>query len=233
MTLCFGGSILAPDLPDVDCIRETARVLRELKARRHELLVVVGGGRTARRYIGAARELKATHAYCDTIGIDATRLNARLLIAALGELAELNPITTFDGATRAMLRGKIPVMGGTVPGHTTDAVAAGLADASRSDLLVFFTDVDGVYTADPKLDPSAKKFEAMTSRQLLELVAGVKMKPGVTAIIDPIGAKIIDRSGIKTLVLGRQEVHRLQKILGGAGHSGTTVVPRERRGRGS
>ncbi len=231
--MCIGGSIAVPELPDAECIREAARVLRELKAKRYELLVVVGGGKTARRYIEAAREMKATQTYCDAIGIDITRINARLLIAALGDIAVPDPVTTFDEAIRAMLRGKIPIMGGTVPGHTTDAVAAGLADASRSDLLVFFTNVDGVYTADPKLDPNAKKIETMTTRQLVELVGGMRMKPGVTAIVDPVGAKIIDRSRIRTLVLGKTELPHLQKILEGAKHNGTTIMPREKRGRGS
>lgn len=232
-TICLGGSILVPEQPDVDTVRTAASVLRDLRKKGYELLVVAGGGKVARVYIDTARKFKATDVDCDTLGIDVTRLNARLLISALGDIAEQNPVTTFEAAVRVMLRGKIPVMGGTVPGHTTDAVAAGLADASRSDLLIFFTNVDGIYTADPKLDPRAKKIETMTSRQLLEMVAGVEMKPGITTIVDPISAKIIDRSRIKTLVLGKNEISHLQKILEGAEHSGTTVVPREKRGRGS
>ncbi len=232
-TICFGGSIMVPGQPDVDTIRTAVNVLRDLKRKGHELLVVVGGGKVARMYIDVAREFKATNAYCDVVGVDVTRLNARLLIAALGEVAEQNPITTFEAAIRAMLRGKIPVMGGTVPGHTTDAVAAELADSSKSDLLIFFTNIDGVYTADPKVNPRARKIDTMDSRQLLELFGNVKMEPGVLVVIDPIGAKIIDRAGIKTLVLGKHEIPRLQKILEGAEHSGTTIMPREKHGRRS
>jgi len=233
VTICLGGSILVPEQPDVDTIHAAAGVLRDLRKKGYELLVVVGGGKVARVYINTARKFKATDVYCDTLGIDVTRLNARLLIAALGGIAEQNPVTTFEAAVRVMLRGKIPIMGGTVPGHTTDAVAAGLADASKSDMLVFFTNVDGVYTADPKLDPRAKKIETITSHQLLEMVADVEMKPGITTIVDPISAKIIDRSRIKTLVLEKHEIPRLQKVLEGAEHSGTTVVPGEKRGRRS
>ena len=224
---------MVPGQPDVGTIRAAANVLRDLKRKGYELLVVVGGGNVARMYIDVAREFRATNAYCDTVGVDVTRLNARLLIAALGEVAEQNPITTFEASIRAMLRGKIPVMGGTVPGHTTDAVAAELADSSKSDLLIFFTNINGVYTADPKVNPRARKLDTMDSRQLLELVGNVKMEPGVLVIIDPIGAKIIDRSGIKTLVLGKHEIPRLQKILEGAEHSGTTIMPREKHGRRS
>ena len=224
---------MVPGQPDVDTIRTSANVLRDLKRKGHELLVVVGGGKVARMYIDVACEFKATNAYCDTIGVDVTRLNARLLITALGEVAEQNPITTFEAAARAMLRGKIPVMGGTVPGHTTDAVAAELADSSKSDLLIFFTNIDGVYTADPKVNPRARKIDTMDSRQLLELFGSVRMEPGVLVVIDPVGAKIIDRSNIKTLVLGKHEIPRLQKILEGAEHSGTTIMPREKHGRRS
>lgn len=225
VTLCFGGSIVVPTAPDVDCVTEIAKALRELRTRGHEVLVVVGGGATSRTYIEAAKKFKAPDVFCDTIGIEVTRLNARLIIAALGELAEQNPATTFDAAIRAMLRGKIPVMGGTVPGHTTDAVAAMLANSSKSELLVFFSDVDGVYTADPKLDPNAKKIETMSARDLVRMTASIKMRPGIKVIVDPVGAKIIEQARIKTLVLGRGEIKRLPQIIEGDSHSGTTILP--------
>lgn len=226
VTLCFGGSIIAPDQPDPECIREIAVALRELRAKKHDVLAVVGGGRTSRAYIDVAHKLQASDPYCDVIGIDATRLNARLLIASLKELTEPNPTATFEAAIRVMLRGKIPVMGGTAPGQTTDAVAAMLASSSKSEILIFFTDVGGVYTADPKVDPSARKFETMTAQQLMGLVSGVKVEPGMKAIIDPIAARIIERSRIRTLVLGRKEIKRLPEIVGGGSHSGTTISPR-------
>jgi len=216
---------LAPGEPDVGCIREVAQTLRELKSQKHEILVVTGGGGPSRKYIEVAQKLKASSTFCDIIGIDITRLNARLLIAALGDLAEEKPLTTFEEAIRAMFRGKVPVMGGVTPGQTTDAVAAMLAHSSKSELLIFLTDVDGVYTADPKLDPKAKKFELMTGEELMKLVSVKKMEPGVKIIIDPVGAKLIQRMGIRTLVLGKHEIKRLPDILRGAKHSGTTIVP--------
>lgn len=225
MTLCFGGSILAPEELDVDCIRAVAQMLRALKSQKHEVLVVTGGGRPSRKYIEAARKLKASSTYCDIMGIDVTRLNARLMIAALGDLAEREPLATFEAAIRVTLKGKVPVMGGVTPGQTTDAVAAMLASSSKSELLVFFTDVGGVYTADPKLNPRAKKLEVITVRELMRLVAVKKMKPGISMVIDPVGAKLIQRTGIRTLVLGRRDIKRLPEILRGAKHSGTTIVP--------
>ncbi len=209
----------------MDCIRAVAQMLRALKSQKHEVLVVTGGGRPSRKYIEAARKLKASNTYCDIMGIDVTRLNARLMIAALGDLAEREPLATFEAAIRVTLKGKVPVMGGVTPGQTTDAVAAMLASSSKSELLVFFTDVGGVYTADPKLNPRAKKLEVITVRELMRLVAVKKMKPGISMVIDPVGAKLIQRTGIRTLVLGRRDIKRLPEILRGAKHSGTTIVP--------
>ena len=183
----------------------------------------MGGGKPSREFIAAARRLGAKRATCDLVGIDATRLNARLLIAALGRPASREPVRTYEGAIEELKRGRIPVMGGTRPGHTTDTVAATLARVSKSDLLVFFTDVGGVYTADPKVDPNARKLDCITARELVRLVSGVKMEPGMRAIVDPIGARVIERSSIPTLVLGPKELMRLPTIIKGGRHSGTAV----------
>lgn len=223
-TLCFGGSIVAPDGPALECIREIADTLRKLKSKPHELLVVVGGGKVSRRYIDAMRKLGAPDVHQDAIGIDLSRVNARLLIAALGRLAEPEPLTTIESAIRVMLKGKVPVMGGIRPGQTTDAVAAMLAKSSKSELLIYFTDVGGVYSADPKTDRKAKKFDTIMARKLMNLVSKVRTKPGVTVIVEPIAVKIIQRYHIRTLVLGKHEIKRLPQILKGGSHSGTVIV---------
>ena len=89
-----------------------------------KFFLVVGGGRTAREYIGYARKLGADESYLDEIGISCTRLNAMLLIAALGEKAAPVVANDFDHALQLAGNYDVVVMGGTHPGHTTDAVAA-------------------------------------------------------------------------------------------------------------
>jgi uridylate kinase len=225
VTICFGGSIVAPDKPDTHLIQEIAKAVYALKSKRYEVLIVTGGGGPARMYIEAAQKFGTSHSDLDKIGIDVTRLHARMIISALGDIAEPEPMTTIEAAVRSVFKNKVPVMGGTTPGQTTDAVAAMLAKASRSDLLIFFSDVDGIYTADPKIDPKAKKIESMTARELAKRFATVKAEPGMKMIVDPIAAKLIERSKFKTLVMGAHEIKRLPKILEGADHSGTTIVP--------
>lgn len=224
VTLCLGGSVIAPEVPDVNRLRSAALAIRKVRALGHDVLVVVGGGKPSREFIAAAHKLGASRTARDLVGIDATRLNARLLIMALGRSASREPIKTFEDAVRVLKRGEIPVMGGTRPGHTTDTVAAILARTSKSDLLIFFTDVGGVYTMDPKMDPKAKKLDRMTARELVKLVSGVRMEPGMRAIVDPAAARVMERSRIPTSVLGPKEFERLPAILKGSKHSGTAVV---------
>jgi uridylate kinase len=225
VTLCLGGSIIAPEKPDADLIKEIAKTAYQLRLKKHDVLIVTGGGGPARMYIDAARKLGAKHADLDKIGIDVTRLHARMIISALGGIAEPEPVTTVEAAIRAMLRNKVPVMGGTTPGQTTDAVAAMLAKASGSEMLIFFSDVDGIYSADPKREPKAKKIERMTTKELERRFAAARAEPGMRTIIDPVAAKLIGRSKFTTLVLGAHEIKRLPKVLEGAAHSGTTIVP--------
>lgn len=224
ITICFGGSIINPDEIDVGLLQKIAAALRELKEENHEVMVVTGGGHTSRKYIESAKELGASHQDLDKIGITVTRLNARLLISALGDIAEPETSHNFESSIRSSLKNKIPVMGGTVPGHTTDAVAAELADSSNSDMLVFFTDVDGVYTADPKEDEDAEKIYEMTTSELADLMSKMDFEPGMAAIIDPLATEILQGTKIKTLVLSKDEIKNLPEIVDGATHSGTEIL---------
>jgi len=143
VVLSLGGSILAPGEPDAAFLRLLADALRSL-ARSRRLFVVTGGGRTARAYIEAGRALGAPEPYLDRLGIKITRLNARLLIAALGGKSPDEMPHTIEEAVAAGGSARLVVMGGTTPGHTTDAVAAELAQAVHAARLVNATSVDGV-----------------------------------------------------------------------------------------
>jgi uridylate kinase len=225
VTLCLGGSLLVPKEPDASAVKEVVEAVTSLRRRAVQTFIVTGGGHQARAYMRQAMKLRLPKHDLDRIGIEVTRLNARMLIAALGKIAEPEPPRTVEAALEASFRGKIPVMGGTDPGHTTDAVAAMLAHASGSGLLIIFSDVGGIYTRDPKKDPRAKKIKRMTSKDLVRMFGKKKREPGMAVVIDPVAARLIDRYAIKTLVLGRSDLSRLPEILAGGEHEGSTVDP--------
>jgi uridylate kinase len=215
----LGGSILAGR--DAESLKEYAQALKEL-AQEHQIFVVVGGGRIAREYIEKARALGASEMFCDTIGIGATKLNSALLVAALGDAAPQEIPDTYAQAARLAQKGKIVVMGGVAVGQTTDAVAALLAEYVHADKLVVATSVDGVYTADPEKDPEAKKLVRMSFRELARMAAGTEMKAGSRSPVDPLAAKIIERSSIPTSIVLGSKIENLRKgALGG--HTGTEI----------
>jgi uridylate kinase len=215
-----GGSAIAQGL-DARRFREYAEVIKNL-AKDHTVLIVIGGGSPARDYINVSKELGANNSILDYIGIGVSRLNARLLISALGDIAYPQPPYDYEEAGLAMYTGKVVVMGGVVPGQTTDAVAAILAEYVHADLLLRTTSVDGVYTADPKIDKNAKKIDHMTPEELVHMVTKIEMTAGANNIFDPLGAQIVKRSKIPMIVVSGAHPDNLLKAVSGQ-HIGTLI----------
>ena len=227
IVLSLGGSVLIPSL-ETNVIGAYAAVLADL-ARRVRVYVVVGGGGEARRYIGAARELAIDEATLDELGILVTRLNARLLVAALGDAAYPRVPETYAAAKECGVAGRIVVMGGVAPGQTTDAVAAVLAEEVGADLLINATSVPGIFTADPKKDPTATRYETMTPAELLLLVSRERMGAGSNTVIDLVAAKIVERCGIPMVVLDGREPAGIRAAVFDGAFEGTIVAPEKCR----
>ncbi len=217
--LSLGGSVVASPEINLEFISGFASLVKRLRRKGHRLAVVVGGGKVARDYIGAARRLGAEESFCDELGILATRMNARLIIAALGGEAYRRVPESVEEVKEWE---KVVVMGGTVPGHTTDAVAAMLATKLKAELLVNATNVDGIYSADPKKNPDAKKYDRIAVEELLKLVDR-EHKAGISAILDAKAVRIIKENRIRTLVV-KGELSRIEAALLGGEHFGTEVV---------
>jgi uridylate kinase len=224
LVVSIGGSVLVPEV-EPGRVRNHAAVIEELAAEGVTLGAVVGGGTTAREYIGTARELGANEMVLDDIGIAATRLNGRLLIAALGEKANPSPAEDYEAAGEAMRRGDVTVMGGVAPAQTTDAVAAALAEYTNADLLVYATSVPGVFSADPNEDDDARKFDRLTPGELVDVIADVEMVAGGSAPVDLLAAKVIERSSMRTIVLDGTDPGRIADAVRWGDHEGTDIVP--------
>ena len=223
VVVSIGGSILVPTASNVDNIIEIAATLDDL-AEERKLYVVVGGGRYARTYINFGRNLGADERHLDKLGIQFTRLNADLLRLALvgRSLPEKIP-KTVKGAKAMGKDHDIVIMGGTVPGHTTDAVSAMLAQEVKADLLVNATSVDGVYTADPKKDRNARRMEHITYGKLLKLVKDAEGKAGAHVPFDPKGSRILAELKIPLIIIDGTDLKALREAILGNAKKGTLV----------
>lgn len=222
--ISVGGSVLAPDL-DSERVGAYADCVETLRSAGHEIGLVVGGGRVAREYIETGRELGANEMALDQLGIGVTRLNARLLIAALGEAAAPTPPESYETAAATLRRAEIPVMGGMVPGQTTDAVGAALAETVDADLLVYATSVSGVYSDDPETNPNATHYEELATTDLVDIIGDIEMNAGSNAPVDLLAAKIVQRSATRTIVLDGTDPDAVRRAIGDGEHDGTEIVP--------
>lgn len=152
VVVSVGGSVFLSGEDDAKYLQELSDLLVRV-GRSTPLVVTVGGGRTARAYIRLGRALGLTDVELDELGIDVTRIHARLLAGRIGLPTPSHPPASVREAVEAVRHASPVVLGGTEPGHTTDAVAALIAVRLRAARVVNATDVDGVYDADPGPPP--------------------------------------------------------------------------------
>ena len=161
-------------------VRSVATEIAEGHALGTSIGIVIGGGNIFRG-IGAA-DLGMDRVTADHIGMLATVMNSLALQAALEKLdietrvmsaIEMNAIAEPFIRRRAMRhlqRGRIVIFasGTGSPFFSTDTAAALRALELRAEALIKGTKVDGIYTADPKLDPTAERIERITYLGVLE-----------------------------------------------------------------
>jgi uridylate kinase len=222
VVVSLGGSILVPGEEDSGYISALARLMRSL-SRRYALVLVCGGGKMARYYISVGRELLAGQEELDEMGIAVTRLNARLLQLALGEDASGSIPHSIEAAVKELRKGKIVVMGGTVPGHTTDAVSAMVAASVNAQRIVNATSVEAAYSADPKKHPDAERYAELSHAQLYELVNKGVHVAGPSNVFDRSGAEIAMRHNIPIYIINGRDLKEVEAAVEGEKTKGTLV----------
>ena len=222
LVISIGGSILLPDDEDMSELIELSKMLQSNSQERN-LYLVVGGVKTARQYINWGRRLKADEATLDELGIATSRLNARLLIIALEGDVYPVPAESFDEAMSAGSHYSIVTMGGTHPGHTTDAVAAMLAERLNSERLINATSVDGVYTEDPNRNKDAEKIEELDYEKLIEIVSKSEHSAGPNVVFDPLAARIIKRADIKAYIVDGRDLESFENSIRDEEFSGSII----------
>ncbi len=223
--LKIGGSLLFDENQNFDIPRfkAFAQVVRQIKHLKHELIIVVGGGVLAKLFVEKGKELEADHDALDQLGIAATWVCAQLLIASLYDISYFKPIMNEDELLSLQTENRLLIFGGLRPGQSTNAVAARVAELTKSPILVNVTDVDGVYDKDPKRIPGAKLLPKITINQLRELVASLAGEPGTYPLFDKRALEIIERAHIEVWFINGSEPENILKAIEN-GKIGTRVV---------
>ena len=217
VVISFGGSLIDTENGS-DFLKRFSEVIGET-SKDYRVFIVVGGGRVAREYIRLGRAMDIKEQLLDEIGIAATRLNASLVSSLLGANKKI-PTTTSDAAK---MEGRIIVMGGTTPGHSTDMVGAELAEKVFAERFIIATDVDGVYDKDPKKYKNAVMFSEIEVDKLIEMCGENWNRAGKNVVIDGPALGIIKRADFETFVVNGKKLDNLKRVIYGKDFVGTKI----------
>jgi uridylate kinase len=217
----LSGSIFSEQRNE-DTIKRYAEMLTDISID-VQPIVIAGGGKIARHYINLARYLGSDEASLDIMGIEVSRLNAKLLIVALGEQAYSQVPKNLEEVTIAAESGKIVIVGGLHPGQSTNATSALIAEKVRASRFLNATDVDGIYDLDPNISRNAKLLNEITVSECMEILKNGSSMAGTYDLMDIVALKVIERSKIPTRVL-RSDITNIKNAIIGTHHIGTEIV---------
>ena len=237
--LSVGGSIIAPGEPDVKFLTEFSAMISDYLESKKEtrLILVAGGGAPARIYQNAYKNTTSnfsdnqkkllsfageneTNYACDWIGIMATRLNAQLLKTVFGPLCQQDVVT--DPTKVTDFTGRILVASGWKPGFSTDNDAVLLAEKFNADTVVNLSNIEKVYTDDPRKNPDAKPLDEISWADFRKMV-GNEWVPGKNCPFDPIASKKAEELHLTVICAGGKNIPNIRSILDSKEYIGTTI----------
>lgn len=217
----LGGSIICPDKVAIAYIKSFVNLIKEKVSLGMKFAIITGGGKIARDYRDALIASGITDTYIlDLMGIDATRYNAELIRYSFGDLAEPK---IFLDPTHLELTGKsILIGGGWKPGHSSDGSAVALAQTLGAKKLVNLSNIDYVYTDDPRKNPNATKIEKIDWVEFRKLLPE-GWNPGISAPFDPIAAKMAQDMNLEVVVMNGNNLENLKNYIEGKEFLGTVI----------
>ena len=219
----FSGKVFGVE--NIKILKDYARFLVKL-SKTHQPIVVAGGGKIARHFISHARSSGADESTLDELGIEISRLNAKLLIYALKNKAYPHPPTSLQQVTHAIDSGLIIVTGGLHPGQSTNGTAALIAEKIKASEFINATDVNGIYSADPNKNKNAKLFKKIELKKLRGILVKEDSVAGGYDLMDIVALKIIERSKIKTRVI-KSDLKTLEKAIKGKDVGTEIIIPKK------
>ena len=221
--LKVSGEVLMGDTPygiDMTTVDSVARDVADIARLGIELCLVIGGGNIFRGLSGAAKGMERASA--DNMGMLATVMNALAVQNALERIGletrvqSAIPMQSIcepyirRRAQRHLEKGRVVIFaaGTGNPFFTTDTAAALRAAEMGCDALFKGTSVDGVYTADPKRDLTAKRYDRLSYLEVLSQDLKV---------MDASAISLMRESGIPIIVFSIRRPGALLDVLAGRG----------------
>lgn len=239
--LKIGGSLLCPDADkmfDFAYAENLKRLIKQIDGRK--FILSTGGGNTSRKYQKAATEagfdLKSVH----QVGVAITNLHSELLQGVFGDLA-LDKIYAYRDFEEIIEQGinletfgdkKVLMAAAAGPGKSNDWNALELTlairdvDNSRTQprRVIDVKNIDGVYTADPRLDPTAERIADLSWDEYLNVIGNPSTHtPGASYPVDPVAASVAKENDVEFVVIG-PDIENLRSAILGQPFEGSRIM---------
>lgn len=221
--ISLGGSLVVPDGIDTTFLRSFKKIIESYAGENgRQFVIVVGGGRTARRYQEAAKDISSLiDEDADWLGVHATRLNAHLLRTIFKDIAHPKLFSSKEDVES--FSEPIAVGAGWRPGWSTDYVATSIAETLGASSMVNLSNTNYVYDKDPKKFPDAQKLPTVSWEAYRALIPET-WTPGLNTPFDPIASKKAHELGLSVAVMNGNDLSNLKRYLDGEPFEGTVIA---------
>lgn len=222
IVVSVGGSLIVPGEIDTAFLTNFHTLIKRETGNGLSFYIITGGGRTAREYQDGAQAVHGalTRGDLDWLGIHSTRLNAHLLRTIFSEQAQdrivKNPTRRVKG------KDSVIIGAGWKPGWSTDYCAVLAAKQLGAKKMVNLSNIDYVYTADPRKNPDAQKIESINWNDFRELIPK-EWDPGLSSPFDPVAAKEAQSLGLEVAIINGNKLDEFQNYLEGKPFAGTII----------
>ena len=225
IVISVGGSLIVPNGGiNTDFLSKLNTFIRtQLATTNRQFFLVSGGGATCRHYQNAAKEVighELPDEDVDWLGVHTTRLNGHLLRTIFYDIAHPRIIENYDHKLEHLTE-RLVIGAGWKPGWSTDYDAVKLCEDYNMKKIVNLSNIEKVYTKDPKQFADAQPIDHISWPEFRKLV-GDEWKPGMNAPFDPIASRKAHELGV-TVAIMNGDFPNLERFLNGEQFRGTVI----------
>ncbi len=222
VVISLGGSLIIPEKVDTEFLTKFKKIIKK-NSKEYKFIINCGGGSIARKYISALKKTGANTKLQSLSGISATRMNARFMAYFFGQDIEKGVPHKIKQIKKALKKHDIVFCGALEykPEQTSDSTSAELAKYFKTKF-INITNVQGLYTADPRKYKNAKFIPKISYKDFHKMVNKIKFQPGQHFVLDQTASKIIMENKIPTYIIGK-DLKQLDALLNNKKFKGTVI----------
>lgn len=221
IVISLGGSLICPREVDTKFLKTFIAMIKNYikKSSSNRVIIITGGGFVCRQYNAAFDKIKKPNKNStlskDFVGIAMTKVNATLVQQLLiNANIKTNPQLIVDPSVKTDLKKyKIAVGAGYKTGHSTDYDATLASIANHAAKIINLTNIDYVYTNDPRKFKDAKPLKDLSWTEYKKVLNIKKWESGLHTPFDPLASKIAEKKKLTVVIINGQKPKNLKSTF--------------------